>query len=152
MILIRAVCLRIGIVLAALVASVGASAQDDPALAYREAEPRVVILRGLDKVTAVTRDMIAPMHQETAFGSLTVVPRYCRKRPPEETPETFVLVEIFERQTDGRGAETERKLIFSGWMFASNPALNPLEHPVFDVWPLDCVPASAARVAAPEGS
>jgi hypothetical protein len=28
--------------------------------------------------------------------------------------------------------------IFSGWMFASTPALNPLEHAVYDVWVIDC--------------
>lgn len=28
--------------------------------------------------------------------------------------------------------------IFSGWMFASSPALNALEHPVYDVWVIDC--------------
>ncbi|MCB2113418.1 MAG: DUF2155 domain-containing protein [Parvularculaceae bacterium] len=29
-------------------------------------------------------------------------------------------------------------MIFSGWMFASSPALNGLEHPVYDVWVIDC--------------
>ncbi|MEM9705390.1 MAG: DUF2155 domain-containing protein [Pseudomonadota bacterium] len=46
----------------------------------------------------------------------------------------------------GVGAEPFRKtesfsdgaLVFSGWMFASSPALNPLEHPVYDVWVIDC--------------
>ena len=28
--------------------------------------------------------------------------------------------------------------LFSGWMLASSPALNALEHPVYDVWVLDC--------------
>ena len=28
--------------------------------------------------------------------------------------------------------------IFAGWMFASSPALNPLEHPIYDVWVIDC--------------
>ncbi|MEL6359838.1 MAG: DUF2155 domain-containing protein [Pseudomonadota bacterium] len=30
------------------------------------------------------------------------------------------------------------KKIFSGWMFASSPALNALEHPVYDVWVISC--------------
>jgi hypothetical protein len=28
--------------------------------------------------------------------------------------------------------------IFSGWMFASSPALSALQHPVYDVWVIDC--------------
>lgn len=29
-------------------------------------------------------------------------------------------------------------MIFSGWMFKSSPALNGVEHPVYDVWVIDC--------------
>ena len=28
--------------------------------------------------------------------------------------------------------------IFSGWMFASSPALSALDHPVYDIWVLEC--------------
>ncbi len=36
------------------------------------------------------------------------------------------------------GPETDGERIFTGWMFASSPALNALEHPVYDVWVIDC--------------
>ncbi len=29
-------------------------------------------------------------------------------------------------------------MVFSGWMFASSPALSALQHPVYDVWVIDC--------------
>ena len=35
------------------------------------------------------------------------------------------------------------EMIFSGWMFASSPALNPLEHAVYDVWVIDCETTSS---------
>lgn len=38
----------------------------------------------------------------------------------------------------GDGIRAEGKEVFSGWMFASSPALNALEHPVYDVWVIDC--------------
>jgi hypothetical protein len=105
----------------------------------RSSEPgSVAILRGLDKVTARTRDFEAPIGEEVAFGALGVTVRYCRKRPPEEPPEVFAFVQVNDRRTDGFGVETEGERIFSGWMFASNPALNALEHPVYDVWVIDC--------------
>ena len=34
--------------------------------------------------------------------------------------------------------ESDPEPVFQGWMFASSPALNAMEHPVFDVWLLDC--------------
>ena len=98
----------------------------------------VLVMRGLDKVTARTQDFEIRIGEPYEFGSLTILPRYCRRRPPEETPETFVFVEIFERRQDDGSLAEDGERIFSGWMFASNPALNPLEHPVYDVWPIDC--------------
>ncbi|PWE17317.1 DUF2155 domain-containing protein [Marinicauda salina] len=105
----------------------------------RSSEPgAVAVLRGLDKVTARTRDFEAPVGETVTFGALDITVRYCRKRPPEETPETFVFLQVDDRRTDGFGEEAEGERIFSGWMFASSPALNPLEHPVYDVWVIDC--------------
>ncbi|TGY89838.1 DUF2155 domain-containing protein [Marinicauda algicola] len=118
-----------------------ALAQDTapPAPEDANSEPgRVAILRGLDKVTARTQDFEAPVGETVSFGALDITVQYCRRRPPEEPPETFVFMEVLDRRTDGFGAEAEGEEIFSGWMFASNPALNPLEHPVYDVWVIDC--------------
>jgi len=98
----------------------------------------VVVLRGLDKVTARTRDFEVVIGESYEFGALTITPRYCRKRPPEETPETYAFLEVVDRRTDGFGVDAEGEMVFSGWMFASRPAQNPFEHPVYDVWVLDC--------------
>ena len=99
---------------------------------------RIAVLRGLDKVTARTRDFEAPVGETVSFGALDLTVQYCRKRPPEEPPEVFVFLEVEDRRTDGFGEEMAGDRIFSGWMFGSNPALNPLEHPVYDVWVMDC--------------
>ena len=47
-------------------------------------------------------------------------------------------LEIDESEIGG----SERRPVFSGWMFASSPALSALEHAVYDVWVLDCRMAS----------
>jgi len=98
----------------------------------------IVVLRGLDKVTAITNDFEVKIGQSRKFGSLTIEPSYCRKRPPEETPEIYAFLTITDRVTDGSGQEIEGNVVFKGWMFASSPALNALEHSVYDVWVLDC--------------
>ena len=98
----------------------------------------IVVLRGLDKVTAETRDFEIAIGDTAEFGALSITPRYCRKRPPEETPETYVFLQVTDRRTDGLGETGEGQQIYSGWMFASRPAQNPLEHAIYDVWVLDC--------------
>jgi len=111
----------------------------DPDTPELSSEPgSVAVLRGLDKVTARTRDFEAPVGEMVEFGALELTVQYCRKRPPEEPPEVYAFVEVKDRRTDGFGVEDEGEQIFSGWMFASNPALNAIEHPVYDVWVIDC--------------
>lgn len=98
-----------------------------------------VVLRALDKVTATTQDYTVIVGDNLKYGSLDITVRHCEKRPPEETPETYAFLQITDARTDGEGGEAEHEKLFSGWMFASSPALSALEHPVYDIWVLDCV-------------
>jgi hypothetical protein len=97
-------------------------------------------LQGLDKITARVSTIEAPVGQPVAFGALEITVRACDKRPPEEPPESAAYLEIVERKTN-----EEPKTVFSGWMFASSPAVSALEHPVYDIWVLDCMSASTAE-------
>lgn len=96
---------------------------------------RSVVMGGLDKITARTFTFEAPVGHTVKFKKLLITARTCYVRPPEETPETSVFIEINEPPPQG-GDELRR--LFSGWMFASSPGLNALEHPVYDVWVVGC--------------
>ena len=91
-------------------------------------------LRGLDKITARITTFEVPLGEEVSFGTLRIIVQACRKRPPEDAPEVAVFLEIDE----DRPGESGRQPLFTGWMFASSPALSALEHPVYDVWVIDC--------------
>lgn len=104
-----------------------------------------VIMQGLDKVTARISTFEIGLEEEVAFGTLRIRLRACDRTPPEEPPESAAFFEIIEIRPDER-PET----LFTGWMFASSPALSALEHPVYDVWVKECVvsdPADAAPAA-----
>jgi len=105
---------------------------------------QAAMLQGLDKVTARISSFEAPINKPVKFGSLEIVVRACNKRPVEETPESAAFVEIIE-QLPGEAP----KALFSGWMFASSPALNPLEHPVYDIWVTDCKTAEPVEPPKP---
>ena len=96
-------------------------------------ERTVAVLRALDKITARITEIEVPVGDMVTFGTLEVTVRYCRTRPPEEPPETFAYLEIMDK---GRREVAEQ--VFSGWMLASSPALHALEHPVYDVWVINC--------------
>jgi hypothetical protein len=92
-------------------------------------EAEEVVMQGLDKITARVFTVTAKINQLVKFGTLDIYVRKGYKAPPEETPESVCFLEISERKSG-----EAPKLVFSGWMFASNPSLYPLEHPVYDVW------------------
>ena len=117
------------------------------------------VLRALDKVTATTQDFNVPVGDTLKYGSLEISVRHCEKRPPEETPEVFVFMQVREPGREAVETEEEQESddemeivsdpekLFSGWMFASSPALSSLEHPVYDIWVLDCmVPAGRTNL------
>lgn len=92
-----------------------------------------VVLRAMDKITARVSTVTVPVGDTVAFGSLQITVRACDKRPPEETPEAAAFLEVVEERP-GEAPQPR----FNGWMFASSPALSALEHPVYDLWVLDC--------------
>ena len=98
------------------------------------AEPYgAAVLQALDKVTARVSTFEAPVGDSVRFGTLHIIARACDKRPPEETPESAAFLDISEIKL---GEPTEG--VYRGWMFASSPALAAMEHPVYDVWVVDC--------------
>lgn len=123
--------------LAIAIAMIGIAASASPAHAASGAR-----LRGLDKISGQARDFVAPLNRPVMFGSLSIVVRACEQRPPEETPpETSAYLTITQghlasaKATEAPGSGVE---VFSGWMFASSPGLNALEHPTYDVWVISC--------------
>lgn len=97
-----------------------------------------VVLRALDKVTARTQDFTVQIGDSLKYGSLTVEAVHCEKRPPEELPETFAFLKIQDAKLNGKGEDSEPEMVFSGWMFATRPALSALDHGVYDVWVIGC--------------
>ena len=93
----------------------------------------LAVLQGLDKITGHVLTIEAKIGQPVRFGTLDILVRTCHKRPPEEPPESAAYLQI----TETKPGEPSKSL-FSGWMFASSPAISALEDPVYDVWVIDC--------------
>ena len=131
--------LRIALLLAAPASAVTAF----PAVAI---PGDIAVLQGLDKITARISTFEAPLDEPVRFGSLQIVARACDKKPPEEPPESTAFLEIVDVRPDSPAVE-----LFKGWMFASSPAVSAVEHPVYDVWVVDCRKSSGSEAeTAPE--
>lgn len=109
-----------------------------PAVARTMDAYDTAVLRLLDKGTARVEQIELPVGKPHHFGRMQVTVYSCRQAPPEETPESTALMAISEMKPGQPVVD-----LFRGWMFASNPALSALEHPLYDVWVIACKNASA---------
>ncbi len=129
--------------MAALAASAAAMVGAGPARAERISNP-VAEFAGIDKITGRITSFDVYIDETVQFGALQVTPKVCYSRDETEAQKTDAFIEVDEITLD-------RKIrrIFSGWMFADSPALNAVEHAIYDVWLTGCKQSS--DVPAPKG-
>ena len=103
----------------------------------RDISTDTVTLRTMDKITGRVQKITVGIGEQKKVGSLTVLVEKCLKKPPEETPENAAFLTVVDE-------DLPEKPVFHGWMFSSNPALSAMEHPVYDIWVVEC--GSTAKV------
>ena len=95
-------------------------------------EGNKLVIQGLDKITARIQTFEVDVGQTYKFGVLDIFVERCIFSKPIFKPESLAFIKI--KDNSDRLSEVK----FSGWMFASSPALNALENPVYDVSILAC--------------
>lgn len=140
-----------GRILAAVLAATPAAAQDlsievpsrpeapqagDPQAEAPQTEATAgtgAVLRVLDKIDGTVTDLEVTSGGTAEVGPLQVVVAECRYPSANPSGDAYALVSI-------RAGEDETAL-FEGWLIASSPALNAMDHPRYDVWALRCLGA-----------
>lgn len=100
---------------------------------------RVATLGVLNKRNNVTSELVMKPGESRRMGNLVVKLATCEKSLPWERPrEEGAFVQVFvEEQLESEQKPAWHK-VFSGWLFKNSPALNVVEHPVYDVWVKAC--------------
>ena len=89
------------------------------------------VLRALDRVSGVLTDLEVPSGNTVEHGRLRVALDQCRYPEGNPSGDAFGYLKIYN--------QAELQPVFEGWMIASSPALNALDHPRYDVWVLRCI-------------
>ena len=106
----------------------------------RRQRRRVAIVEAVDKVTAER------MRFEVEVGgrpvrfqkTLIFTARACEVSASDELIEDSIAYLEVSVQPRGVLQQADPRQIFRGWMFASAPAVNGLQHPVYDAWVVGC--------------
>ena len=87
-------------------------------------------LRGLDKVSGDVTEIMLPLGGTATVGKIEMTLGECRYPEDNRAGEAFAWLSIRDPRRDS--------LLFEGWMVASSPALNALDHARYDVWVIRC--------------
>ena len=128
----RAAFVMMAALMSGVAPAVAQTAQEDVTV-VRVVPATGAMLRGLDKISGEVVDFELALDDSFAVGPLEVFLRECRHPEDNISGEAYAWIDI---------ANPERKEeLFSGWMIASSPALNALDHPRYDVWVIRCTAA-----------
>lgn len=124
------------------------AAQDQPAAPAptAPAQPKrptgtEAVIGILNKRLATTEELRVRPGQQFRSGTLRGIMHACERTAPwEPRQEEGAFVQIIEQPLPKTRTEAPPKprTLFSGWLFARSPSLNPLRHPVYDVWLKSC--------------
>ena len=92
-----------------------------------------VMLKGLDKVSGDVTDLDLAVGETAEVGRIEVTVGECRYPEDNPTGEGYAWLTIRD--------PARETVLFDGWMVASSPALNALDHPRYDVWVIRCTTA-----------
>ena len=123
-----------GLAVAALVAGAAVAAQpvteEEVGAGIAMVNAQQVHLRGLDNLNGTAQDITVRSGETVRYGHLEITAETCRVPRDAPTADAYAFLKIRDvRETSPR---------FSGWMFASSPALSALDHPRYDVWVVSC--------------
>ena len=88
----------------------------------------------LDKVSSKTNHLKLIIGEEKKFQNLLIKSLKCKNSEFDDNPEITAYIQV----QDLTNRDNNEVFIFNGWTFSSSPAVNPFDHPVYDIWLTKC--------------
>lgn len=108
---------------------------------YNNIPKNIAVVRVINKLSSKMEVFEIPVGSSKILDNLILTVRACYGRPENELSENSMFIEVHEKSNSYMKKVNiipKGKKIFSGWMFSSTTSLNPLQHPNYDLWVLEC--------------
>ena len=97
-------------------------------------EGNFIEIKILDKVSSKNSLLKVRIGNEVKFKNLTIKPLRCKNSKFDDTPEITAYLQV----KDLTNKNKDEVFVFNGWTFSSSPTINPFDHPVYDIWLINC--------------
>mgnify|MGYP006113122355 CR=1 FL=1 len=103
-------------------------------IAIENSNMQFIEIKILDKVSSKTNLLKLRIGEEKKFQNLLIKSLKCKNSEFDDNPEITAYIQV----KDLTNKNNNEVFIFNGWTFSSSPAVNPFDHPVYDIWLTKC--------------
>ena len=103
-------------------------------IALESLDGKFIEIKILDKVSSKTNLLKLTIGEEKKFQNLLIKSLKCKNSEFDDNPEITAYIQV----QDLMNKDNNEVFIFNGWTFSSSPAINPFDHPVYDIWLTKC--------------
>ena len=105
-----------------------------PLIALENFNNNFIEMKILDKVSSKTNLLKLKIGEQIKFQNLLIKSLKCKNSEFDDNPEITAYIQV----KDISNNDNNEVFIFNGWTFSSSPAINPFDHPVYDIWLTKC--------------
>ncbi len=88
----------------------------------------------LDKISSKNELISLKNGNENIYKDLEIKVMKCTNSELDDNPEIKAYIQV----RDLTKTDNDKVYVFNGWMFSSSPSIAPFDHPVYDIWLVDC--------------
>ena len=88
----------------------------------------------LDKISSKNTLLKLKNGEDAKFKDLLIKSMKCRNSEFDDNPEITAYIQV----SDLTSKNKDDVFVFNGWMFSSSPSIAPFDHPVYDIWLVNC--------------
>ena len=97
-------------------------------------EGKFTDIQVLDKISSKNILLKLKNGEETKHKDLIIKSMKCKNSEFDDNPEITAYLQVKDLTKKGR----DDVFVFNGWMFSSSPSIAPFDHPVYDIWLINC--------------
>jgi hypothetical protein len=88
----------------------------------------------LDKISSKNTLLKLKNEDLVKFKDLSIKSLKCKNSEFDDNPEITAYIQVKDLTYENN----DEVYVFNGWMFSSSPSIAPFDHPVYDVWLVNC--------------